>query len=90
MSEITVENLRYRYPHAKELALDGLTLPAALGVLQNKYHAQEYRLRLPMDQQCPYPLRRVPSGAARWYDPEARARTFQTEGGAPYMSLVLD
>ncbi len=74
----------------KELALDGLTLPAALGVLQNKYHAQEYRLRLPMDQQCPYPLRRVPSGAARWYDPEARARTFQTEGGAPYMSLVLD
>ena len=25
-----------------------------------------------------------------WADPEARARTFQTEGGAPYMSLVLD
>lgn len=24
MSVITVENLRYRYPHTKELALDGL------------------------------------------------------------------
>ncbi len=74
----------------KELALDGMSIQAALGVLQNKYHAPEYRLRLPMDQQCPYPLQRVPSGAACWYDAQARARTFQMEGGAPYISLVLD
>ena len=74
----------------KELALDGMTIPTALGVLQNKYHAPEYRLRLPMDQQCPYPLRQAPSGAACWYDPQARARTYQTAGGAPYISLVLD
>ena len=31
MSVITVENLRYRYPHAKELALDGLDLSVEKG-----------------------------------------------------------
>lgn len=31
MSVITVENLRYRYPHAKELALDGLDFSVEKG-----------------------------------------------------------
>ena len=31
MSEIIVENLRYRYPHAKELALDGLNFSIEKG-----------------------------------------------------------
>ena len=39
MSEIIVENLRYRYPHAKELALDGLNFSierVSLSVLSGK------------------------------------------------------
>ena len=31
MSVITVENLRYRYPHTKELALDGLDFSVEKG-----------------------------------------------------------
>ena len=74
----------------KELALDGMPLETALAVLQKKFGADEYRLCLPMDLDCPYPLTRVAAAAACWYDPEARRRTFQTGGGAPYISLVLD
>ncbi len=74
----------------KELALDGMTIETALAILQRKYDAQEYHLRLPMDIECPYPLERVASGAAYWYDTDAKARTFSTDGRAPYISLVLD
>ena len=31
MSEIIIENLRYRYPHAKKLALDGLNFSVEKG-----------------------------------------------------------
>ena len=31
MSEIIIENLRYRYPHAKKLALDGLNFSVKKG-----------------------------------------------------------
>ena len=31
MSEIIIENLRYRYPHAKKLALDGLNFSIEKG-----------------------------------------------------------
>lgn len=74
----------------KELALDGMTVETALAVLQQKYDADEYQLRLPMDMQSPYPLKKVASGAACWYDKQAKERAYQAGGSAPYISLVLD
>lgn len=74
----------------KELALDGITVETALAVLQQKYSADEYHLRLPMDMQSPYPLKRAASGAACWYDKQAKERVHQAGGRAPYISLVLD
>ena len=76
--------------NVKELALDGMAAGTALSVLQHKYGADEYHLRLPLDLDCPYPLERVPAGVSCWYDPEARARVFGGGGGAPYLNLVLD
>ncbi|MGI5966973.1 GNAT family N-acetyltransferase [Anaerotruncus rubiinfantis] len=74
----------------KELALDGMRVEQALAVLQRKYNADEYRLRLPMDIACPYPLERAASGAACWYDLDARDRVLASRGKEPYISLVLD
>ncbi|MCI8649079.1 MAG: GNAT family N-acetyltransferase [Anaerotruncus sp.] len=74
----------------KELALDRMPFETALSLLEEKYHAQEYHLRLPMDIECPYPLRQVASGAACWYDNAAKNRVYEVGGGAPYISLVLD
>lgn len=74
----------------KELALDGMAVETAVSVLHQKYNADEYHLRLPMDLQSPYALKRVASGAACWYDKQAKDRAYQAEGGAPYISLVLD
>lgn len=74
----------------KELALDGMPIETALSILHEKYNAAEYHLRLPMDMECPYPLQCAPSGAACWYDKAARERVRKTDGGAPYISLVLD
>lgn len=74
----------------KELALDGMSIERALSILHEKFHGEEYHLRLPMDLECPYPLERGASGAVCWYDKEAKDRVTQTKGGAPYISLVLD
>ncbi|MEM1485356.1 GNAT family N-acetyltransferase [Oscillospiraceae bacterium PP1C4] len=74
----------------KELALDQMPIETALAVLQEKYNADEYHLRLAMDMKCPYPLERVASGAACWYDMAAKERVFSMGGAAPYISLVLD
>lgn len=76
----------------KELALSKLPVTLALSVLHQKYGAREYQLCLPMDIESPFPLQRVASGAACWYDSDARARVAQAaqDAGAAYMSLVLD
>ena len=46
MSVITVENLRYRYPHTKELALDGLDFSVEkgefIGIIGGKRSWKEY------------------------------------------------
>ena len=77
-------------PPVKELALDGMRVETALGVLQKKYDAQEYHLRLPAGMACPYLVKEAPSGMAYWYDRQARERVLKEKGGAPYISLVLD
>ena len=74
----------------KELALDGMTVAAALSILQHKYPAKEYRLRLPMDTPCPYPLTRTPHAMAYWYDKRMAEMVRQSQGNEPYMNLVLD
>ncbi len=74
----------------KELAVDGMTVETALAVLQKKFNADEYHLRLPMDLRSPYPLKKAASGAACWYDTDARERVYRAGGTAPYISLVLD
>ena len=46
MSEIIIENLRYRYPHAKKLALDGLNFSVekeSLSVLSEKTEQEKVR-----------------------------------------------
>lgn len=74
----------------KELALDGMDVPTALSILQHKYGAQEYRLRLSTDAACPYTLECMPNAMAYWYDANMAQMVRQTQGGAPYMNLVLD
>lgn len=74
----------------RELALDKMTLETALGILQQKYHAKEFSLRLPMDTDCPYPLERSPIAMAYWYDGEYRRMVHEKSQGEPYMNLVLD
>lgn len=76
----------------KELALHNMKAELAISLLHHKYGADEYKLTLPMDLDCPYELQRVPSGAACWYDSDARERVGEaaSRSGAAYMSLVLD
>lgn len=74
----------------RELALDGMTLADAAGILQQKYHAREIALRLPMDAQCPVPLERSPLAMAYWYDSDYKSMVRQGEQGEPYINLVLD
>lgn len=76
--------------HVRELALDGMTLPDALGILQQKYHAKELILRLPMDADCPIKLERSPLAMAYWYDMEYKRMVREGEQGEPYINLVLD
>lgn len=71
------------------LALDGMKLIELLSVLQEKYHAAEYRMRLPLELECPYPLDRVASCAACWYDMDSRDMVMGISD-AQDMSLVLD
>ena len=43
MSVITVENLRYQYPHAEKLALDGITFSVERGELSGKTEPERAR-----------------------------------------------
>lgn len=77
----------------KELALDGMSIPTALGILGHKYKAKEFRLRLPMDTDCGFRLERMPIAMAYWYSKEIKQmvrESYSPEGGAPYINLVLD
>lgn len=74
----------------KELALEGMTLEDAVGILQQKYHAKEIVLRLPMDAECAFPLERSPLAMAYWYDPDYKRMVREGAQGEPYINLVLD
>lgn len=67
-----------------------MSLTDAVGILQQKYHAKEIVLRLPMDAECPVPLDRSPLAMAYWYDTGYKRMVREGEDGEPYINLVLD